>query len=143
MAFGGRNVQLARIFGVRVGVGASWFLILFVYIWWLTPFFHKILGGSETSAYLVTVASVLSLFFTMILHELGHALVARRSGLQVLGIELWALGGITRTAGEMPGPGAERRVAAAGPLVTLLVVVLTVAAGALLASHNHFFDVAA
>jgi Zn-dependent protease len=136
------NFQLARIFGIRVGVGISWFLVLFVYIYWLTPFFHEALGGSQTSAYLVTVASVLSLFFTMILHELGHALVARRNGLRVLGIELWAFGGITRTVGEMPGPGAELRVAAAGPLVTLLVVVLSVGAGALLAAHNHFFDVA-
>jgi len=140
--FGRRNFQLARIFGIRIGVGISWFLILFLYIWWLTPFFHEILGGSQTSAYLVTVASVLSLFLTMILHELGHALVARRNGLQVLGIELWALGGITRTAGEMPGPGAELRIAAAGPLMTLFVVVLSVSAGAMLAAHNHFFEVA-
>jgi Zn-dependent protease len=137
-----RNFQLARVFGIRIGVGASWFLVLFLYIFWFTPYFHEALGGSQTTAYLVTVASVLSLFLTLVLHELGHALVARRNGLQVLGVELWALGGVTRTAGETPGPGAALRVAAAGPAVTVVVIVLSVAAGGLLAADNHFFDVA-
>ncbi len=137
-----RNFQLARIFGIRIAVGISWFLVLFLYIFLFTPYFHEALGGSRTTAYLVTVASVLSFFLSLVLHELGHALVARRNGLQVLGIELWALGGITRTAGPMPGPGAELRVAAAGPLVTVAVVIVSLAAGGLLATHHHFFEVA-
>jgi Zn-dependent protease len=135
------SIQLMRVFGIRVGVGVSWFLILFVFIFALTPSFHEMLGGSRDTAYLVTVASVLSFFLSLILHELGHALVARRNGLQVAGIELWALGGITRTVGAFEGPGPELRVAAAGPLVTLGVVVLTGLAGAGLATH--FFEVAA
>jgi Zn-dependent protease len=136
------SFQLARIFGIRVGVGISWFLVLFLYIFLFTPYFHDVLGGSSTTAYLVSVASVLSFFFSLILHELGHALVARRNGLQVAGIELWALGGITRTTGTMPGAGAEFRIAAAGPFVTLLVILLTVLAGGVLASNSHFFEVA-
>jgi Zn-dependent protease len=137
-----RNFQLARIFGIRIGVGISWFLVLFLYIFIFTPYFHEALGGSRTTAYLVTVASVLTFFVSLILHELGHALVARRNGLQVQGIELWALGGVTRIAGEMPGPGVELRVAAAGPLVTVGVIALSLLAGALLAAHHHFFAVA-
>lgn len=39
-----RNFQLARIFGIRVGVGISWFLILFLYIFLFTPYFHQVLG---------------------------------------------------------------------------------------------------
>ena len=137
-----RNFQLARIFGIRVAVGISWFLVLFLYIFLFTPYFHEVLGGSRTTAYLVAVASVLGFFASLILHELGHALVARRNGLQVLGIELWALGGITRTAGAMPNPGAELRVAAAGPLVTVAVTLICIAIGALAAAHHHFFEVA-
>jgi Zn-dependent protease len=137
-----RNFQLARIFGIRIGVGISWFLVLFLYIFIFTPYFHEVLGGSRTTAYLVTVASVLSFFVSLILHELGHALVARRNGLQVLGIELWALGGITRTAGAADSAGAEFRVAAAGPLVTVVVTALCVAVGAAVAVNHHFFEVA-
>lgn len=136
------SFQLARISGIRIGVGVSWFVVLFVYIYWFTPYFHEVLGGSNTTAYLVTVASVLSFFLSLILHELGHAFVARRNGLQVLGIELWAFGGITRTSGAVETPGPEFRVAAAGPAVTLAVILLSVALGAALASSSHFFDVA-
>jgi Zn-dependent protease len=137
-----RSIQLARIFGIRVSVGISWFLVLFLFIFVLTPYFHEVLGGSQDTAYLVCVASVLSFFVSLVLHELGHALVARRNGLEVQGIELWALGGITRTSGAMPDAGAEFRVAAAGPLVTLAVIVVSLAAGVLLAENSHFFDVA-
>ena len=135
------NFQLARIFGIRIGVGFSCFVVLFVLIFAFTPYFHEVLGGSRTTAYLVAVASVLSLFASLILHELGHALVARRNGLTVAGIDLWAFGGLTRTS-ESRSPGMEFRVAAAGPLVTLIVVVLCVIAGKLLADPKHFFDVA-
>jgi Zn-dependent protease len=135
------NFQLARIFGIRIGVGISWFVVLFFFIFTATPYFHEVLGGSRTTAYLVAVASVLSFFVSLILHELGHALVARRNGLTVAGIDLWAFGGITRTT-ESNSPGVEFRVAAAGPLVTFLVIVVCILAGGLLANSKHFFDVA-
>src|SRR6202022_1054557 len=54
------NFQLARVFGIRIGVGISWFVILFVFIFAVTGPFHEMLGGSRTTAYLVAVASVLS-----------------------------------------------------------------------------------
>src|SRR5271157_1099574 len=124
------NLQLARIFGIRIGVGFSCFVVLFLLIFLFTPYFHEVLGGSRTTAYLVAVASVLSLFASLILHELGHAIVARRNGLTVAGIDLWAFGGLTRTS-ESQSPGMEFRVAAAWPVVTLLVVVVCVVAGKL------------
>jgi Zn-dependent protease len=135
------NFQLARIFGIRVGVGFSWFVVLFVFIIFVTPIFHEQLGGSRTTAYLVAVASVLSFFASLVLHELGHALVARRRGLQVAGIDLWALGGITRTE-ESKSPGTEFRVAVAGPLVTLAVIVVCVLAGRLASDSSNFFELA-
>jgi Zn-dependent protease len=137
------NFQLARIFGIRVGVGISWFVVLFFFIFATTPYFHEVLGGSRTTAYLVAVASVLAFFASLIVHELGHALIARRNGLNVVGIDLWAFGGITRTSGVVEGPGTEFRVAAAGPLATLGVIVLCVVVGALLTNNSgHFFEVA-
>jgi Zn-dependent protease len=136
------NFQIARIFGIRVGVGISWFVVLFFFIFATTPYFHEVLGGSSTTAYLVAVASVLSFFASLIVHELGHALVARRNGLGVVGIDLWAFGGITRTSGLVEGPGTEFRVAAAGPLATLGVIVVCILAGLLLTDSGHFFKVA-
>ena len=62
------------------------------------PTSTKCSAARSTTAYLVAVASVLSFFASLILHELGHALVARRNGLAVAGIDLWFFGGITRSA---------------------------------------------
>jgi Zn-dependent protease/CBS domain-containing protein len=134
------NFQLARVFGIRIGVGISWFVVLFIFIFAVTKPFHELLGGSRTTAYLLAVASVLSFFISVILHELGHALVARRNGLTVTGIDLWAFGGITRVS-ESESPGMEFRVAIAGPLVTLAVIAVCVVAG-WLADSKHFFDAA-
>lgn len=134
------SFQLARIFGVRVSVGVSWFVVLFLFIILWEPYVHELLLGSNSTAYVLTVVSVLSFFLSVVLHELGHALLARRNGLQVDGIELWALGGITRTSGATRSPGAQFQVAAAGPFVTLLIVALACLGGALAASHQQFFD---
>src|SRR5205823_3129398 len=97
--------------------------------------------ASRPTAYLVAVASVLSFFASLIMHELGHALVARRNGLPVAGIDLWAFGGMTRS-GEPQTPGVEFRVAVAGPLVTLAVIVLCTLAGQLATNSSHFFEAA-
>jgi Zn-dependent protease len=134
--------QLARVFGIRIGVGISWFLVLFVYIFMFTRYAHDVLPGTSTvTTYVVAVASVLSFFLSLILHELGHALVARRNGLKVLGIELWALGGMTRTMGAPQGPGAQFRIAAAGPAVTLAVIAASALAGAFFPARDHFLQV--
>jgi Zn-dependent protease/predicted transcriptional regulator len=58
---------------------------------------------------------------SLLAHELAHALVARRNGIKVEDITLWLLGGVSRLEGEFPNPGAELRVAGAGPLSSLLL----------------------
>jgi Zn-dependent protease len=77
-------------------------------------------------------AATILYFGSLLLHELAHALQARREGMQVSGITLWVLGGVARFSGSFPSAGAEFRVAFAGPLVTLLLGVAFVAAARLL-----------
>ncbi|HWY18761.1 MAG TPA: site-2 protease family protein [Solirubrobacteraceae bacterium] len=136
------NFQLARVFGIRIGAGVSWFVVLFLFVILFTPGFHEVLKGTETTAYLVAVAVVLSFFVSVILHELGHALVARRNGLSVAGIDLWAFGGLTRMREAPRTPGAQLQVAIAGPLVTLAVIVACALAGGLIAPGGRFAEVA-
>jgi Zn-dependent protease len=136
------NFQLARVFGIRIGAGVSWFVVLFLFVIVFTPGFHEVLGGTETTAYLVAVAVVLSFFVSVILHELGHALVARRNGLSVAGIDLWAFGGLTRMR-ELPRtPGSQLQVAVAGPAVTLAVIIVCGVAIRLVAPDGHFTEAA-
>ena len=75
----------------------------------------------------------MSYFGSIVLHELGHAIVARRNGIAVSGIDLWAFGGITRMTREPQSAPVELRVSAAGPFVTLLTILLCIALGTIAA----------
>jgi Zn-dependent protease len=132
------SFQLARVFGIRITAGVSWFFVLFVYI----LFLHELLGGQIPDAYAVTILTALSFFISLVIHELGHALAARRNGLEVAEIQLWALGGITRTSGTTETPGAQFAVAAAGPLGTLIVVVVCWLAAATIGTHQTVLGLA-
>src|ERR1700726_972666 len=137
------NLQLARIFGIRIGVSSSWLFILFFLIWWLgTEYFPRILHISSTTAYLLAVAGALGYFASLILHELGHALAARRVGIPIAGIDLWFFGGLSRMGREPETAGEEFKVAVAGPAVTLILFGLCVVAATLLSSTGSFTDVA-
>jgi Zn-dependent protease len=133
------SFQLARIFGIRIGVSASWFFVLFFFIYVLSGYFRDILG-SDSQGYVVAVASALLFFASLILHELGHAVVARRLGLEIEGVDLWFFGGLAKMRGETRTPRAEFLIAVAGPLVTLIVVAVATAIGIGLSSAQNFWD---
>jgi len=140
--FGERSIQLLRISGIRIGASPSWFIVLFLAIWWLSDTFRETLGGSQSEAYVVAVAAALLFFGSIILHELGHAFEARRSGIKVQGIDLWFFGGIAKLDRDSESPGEEFRIAAAGPAVTLLIVALCFGITALLMGGDGALDVA-
>ncbi|MGH2915486.1 MAG: site-2 protease family protein [Solirubrobacteraceae bacterium] len=118
------SIKLVDAFGIRIGVDASWFLILFLLIFWLSGPFRDTLHSSDAVAYLTTVVSVLLLFVSLIVHELGHALVARRQGIEVKQIDLFLFGGLTRMSRDAATPGEDFKIAIAGPLATLAVILL-------------------
>ncbi|HEX3317426.1 MAG TPA: site-2 protease family protein [Solirubrobacteraceae bacterium] len=136
----GGSIQLMRVFGIRIGVNPSWFLVLFIFIFWLSGSFRAALNSSGSTAYITAVAAALLFFFSLILHELGHALVAKRNGIEIAGIDLWFFGGVARMSRDTDSPGVEFRVSAAGPAVTLLIVAICVGIGSLLVGPSHFFD---
>jgi Zn-dependent protease len=131
---GGGSVQLARVFGIRIGANPSWFVVLFLMIYSLSGFFDAVLDVSNAVAYLVSVAAALLFFVSLALHELGHALVARRNGIGVLGIDLWLFGGVAKLSRDSESPGEEFRVAAAGPAVTAAIAALCLV-GVAVSSH--------
>ncbi|HUB74886.1 MAG TPA: site-2 protease family protein [Solirubrobacteraceae bacterium] len=136
------NIQLARVFGIRIGVGASWFVVLFLFIYWLSQYyFPEVMHGSQTTDYVVAVAGSLGYFASLVLHELGHALTARRLGIPVLGIDLWFFGGLSHMQREPASAGEELKIAAAGPAVTLALLALCLGGVALLASTGTVSEV--
>jgi Zn-dependent protease len=117
-----RSIKLMSVAGIRIGVDGTWFAMLFLLIFLLSGSFRDALHSSQDVAYLTTVVTVLLFFGSLIVHELGHALAARREGIQVQRIELFLFGGTTYMSRDSQTPGEEFRVAAAGPLGTLLFI---------------------
>jgi Zn-dependent protease len=138
---GGSSIRLATIFGIRVGVNISWFLILFLAIFWLQePFADEL--GDDQQGFIVAVLTAFGFFGSILLHELGHALAARREGIEVSGIDLFFFGGVMKMSRETTSPGQEFRVAVAGPLVTLLLVVIGALASMALLGADGFWEAA-
>src|SRR3954453_4443166 len=114
---GGSSFQLGRIFGIRIGVNASWFLILFLFIFWLSQLFGDVLGD-DTKGYVAAVLAAALFFGSIVLAELGHALGARRPGIEMLGSGLFFLSGVMKMNRDTDTPLTVFWVPVAGPLVT-------------------------
>ena len=112
------SIRLGKIAGVPVGL--SWTLLIIAAFFALglaEARFPAASPGYSTLVYWVAASITVVVFFASILvHELAHAIVARRNGLPVEGITLWLLGGVARLGGEAPDPGAELRIAGIGPV---------------------------
>ena len=117
------TITLGRVAGVEIGVNWTWVFVFGLIVWSLAAVqFPDVLPGRSRGAYAVMGITAAAVFFTsLILHELGHAMEARREGMEIEGITLWLFGGVAKFAGEFPSAGAEFRIAIAGPLVSLLL----------------------
>lgn len=139
--FGSRgSVQLARVFGIRIGADYSWFLILFLAIFFAREQLAEATNASETTVFVAAVAEAFLFFGSIIAHEIGHALAARREGIAVVGIDLFLFGGLMHMRSEPESPGAEFRVAIAGPLMTLLFILVASGAGIAVSGSEDFLD---
>ncbi len=114
-------MRLGRIRGIPVGINWSVLLILFLIVSGLSggrfPLLYPDVSG--TAYILAGVAAGVAFLLSLLAHEVAHALVARRSGVEVDGITLWMFGGVARLRGEPDDAGAELRISAVGPLVSL------------------------
>ncbi|HEX4305130.1 MAG TPA: site-2 protease family protein [Solirubrobacterales bacterium] len=138
--FGGGSITLFHVRGIRIAVDWSWFLILFLVIFWMSRFYEELLGptASSTTPFVLAVASAAGFFGSILLHELGHALVATRNGIGISSIQLWIFGGMARMDREADSPGVEARVALAGPAVTGLIFVALMVGGIVAGGWHEF-----
>jgi Zn-dependent protease/CBS domain-containing protein len=103
------SVGTVKIFGVPVRLHFT-FVLLLVFLIFIG------LGGSQSGA--STAVYIVALFASVLLHELGHALVARHFGIRTVEIVMFPIGGVSRPE-RQPKPGEELWVALSGPLVNL------------------------
>jgi len=138
--FGGKPITLFHVRGIRIAVDWSWFFVLFLVIFWLSQQYGDMLGesGSSSTPFFLAVLSAFGFFGSIVLHELGHAFVALRNGIGISSIQLWIFGGMARMNRESDSPATEFKVAVAGPLVTLAIVVVLAAIGLAAAGWEEF-----
>jgi len=134
-------IKLFTFRGIAVGVDYSWFFVLFLVIFSLSGFYRDVLGAqqADTGPYVLAVVSALAFFGSIVLHEMGHAVVALREGIAITGITLWLFGGVARMGRDTDSPGAEFRIAVAGPIVTLVIAVGCLAAGFTIGGQEEFW----
>jgi len=116
----GRSIRVARIAGIPVGISPLWLVIVALITWSLGAGYYPgaVHGIAPLASYGLGLASALLLFASILAHEFGHALVARRRGVEIEGIDLWLLGGVARMSGRPQSAADELRFALAGPIVT-------------------------
>ncbi|HET8862702.1 MAG TPA: site-2 protease family protein [Solirubrobacterales bacterium] len=141
---GGKPITLFHVRGIRIAVDWSWFLVLFLVIFWLSDFYGDVLGESSASStpFLLALLSAIGFFGSIVLHELGHAFAALRNGIGISSIQLWIFGGMARMNRESDSPATEFKVAVAGPLVTLAIVVALMGIGLGVAGWDEFWRAA-
>jgi Zn-dependent protease len=140
----GGGVTLFRIRGIRIAVDYSWFVVLFLIIIWLSGSYRDELNlpQGDSEPYFLAVASAILFFASILLHELGHAFVARRHGIGVPAITLWMFGGFARLEKDSDTPGTEFKIAVAGPVVTALIVVVCTVIGVVAIGAEEFKNAA-
>jgi Zn-dependent protease/CBS domain-containing protein len=124
IALGGRmeaSIRLGTIRGIQLGIHFTWFiaLVLFSFLLARGQFPARFPGWTDTEYWIIGVAAVLLLFFSVIVHEFGHALTAQARDIPVLSITLFIFGGVAALSQESEDPGDEFLIAIAGPVASV------------------------
>ena len=112
----GKTFNLGRLFGIQFRLHFSWFIIfILVTVFLVYPSYDRWL-------YWVTgIITSLLFFASVVAHELAHSLVGRANGIPIVSITLFIFGGVAQMAREAPRSGAELKMAAAGPVCSLVI----------------------
>ena len=124
------SIRVARLLGIDVRIHFSWFLIFFIVVLSLADTFaSENVTWSDTKSFIIAVIAAALFFLSVLLHELAHALVARRFRMSVSSITLFVLGGVANLSKEPPSAMSEFLMAAAGPGTSLVIGVVGLALG--------------
>jgi Zn-dependent protease len=120
------NIPLGRILGIQIGLDYSWFVIFALLTWMLASSYFpaEFKDWPQWLYWLMGAAATIMLFVSVLLHELGHSVVAQRHKVPVPSITLFLFGGVSQIGAEPPSANAEFLIAAAGPIVSLILGIL-------------------
>jgi Zn-dependent protease len=120
---GHRSLSLGRIIGIPVELDYSWFLIFALLTWsFAVSYYPAEFSDWPTLVYWFTgAATAVMLFVSVLIHELGHSVVALRYGIPIRNITLFIFGGVAQIESEPPKASAEFWIAIAGPITSVLL----------------------
>ena len=138
------SIPLGKIFGIPISLDYSWFVIFAFLTWMLAVSYYpdEFKHWPPLLYWLMGAVTAIMFFGSVLLHELGHSVVALRYGIPVRSITLFLFGGIAQIGAEPPSAIAEFFIAVAGPLVSLVLAILFYAAQPLVAGMEPLLGVA-
>jgi len=123
-----RQISVARVYGIPVRIDYRWFLVFAMSVWLISLNLQRGVRGlppvEPISSWVLGVLTTLAFFLSVFGHELSHALVGRMEGIEIEEIVLHPFGGLARLKSEPDTPGAEFRIAVAGPAASFMFAVL-------------------
>ena len=134
-------LSLGKVLGIPIRLHTTWFLVaVLVTVSLAAGFFPQQYGGWSPATYWLVGGVTAVLFFgSVLLHELGHSVVALRERVPVKSITLFIFGGVAQIGAEPPTAGAEFRIAVAGPLVSFALAAIFTGLGAILSGTDFLF----
>jgi Zn-dependent protease/CBS domain-containing protein len=134
-------IPIGRIFGISIDLDYSWFLIVGLMSWMLAVSYYPVEfpNWSTTEYWLMGCVTAVMLFVSVLIHELGHAVVAKRYGIPVPRITLFLFGGVSQIATEPTSATSEFWIAIIGPLVSLALAAMFWELGPSLAFSPQLF----
>ncbi len=119
----GNAFNLGRVFGIQFRLHYTWFIIFILITtslsWQLFPSSYP--DWSLLLYWVIGIVTSLLFFASVVAHELAHSLVGRANGIPIKSITLFIFGGIAQMTKEAARPGAEFKMAAAGPACSLVI----------------------
>jgi len=129
-----RQITVAHIYGIPVRFDYRWFVVFLLSVWLIAVNLtrggmfvgsYRLQAVSTTTAWILGVVTTLGLFLSVLVHELSHAFMARAEGIEIEEIVLHPFGGLARLRKEPESPGAEFRIAIAGPAASFFIGAIT------------------
>ena len=119
-------IPLGKILGIEIGLDYSWFVIFVLLTVMLATSYYpaEFKDWAPATYWLTGVVTAVVFFLSVLLHELGHSVVALRYDIPVRSITLFMFGGIAQIGAEPPSAISEFLIAIAGPLVSLVLAML-------------------
>ncbi|MBM3708394.1 MAG: site-2 protease family protein, partial [Actinobacteria bacterium] len=120
------SIKLFKIAGIEVRLDFSWFIIFAIFAYYFGFSYFPAIFPDINAGYLaiITIITVILFFFSVLLHELSHSLVAKSRGIPVNKISLWIFGGIAEIEKEPENPVSEFTMAIVGPGASFCLAII-------------------